>query len=92
AAFTGILATAFGLMVQVWAQRILPPSDAALIFALEAPFAVFFGVIFLNEVLTLLAVAGCALIFGGTLVVTLSAQQTLAGDQSLETLPSEAAD
>ncbi|MFQ3535572.1 MAG: DMT family transporter [Aggregatilineales bacterium] len=92
AAFTGVLATAFGLMVQVWAQRILPPSDAALIFALEAPFAVLFGVIFLNEVVTLLALAGCALIFSGTLVVTVSGQQTLGTDQSLEVLPSEAAD
>ncbi len=92
AAFTGVLATAFGLMVQVWAQRILPPSDAALIFALEAPFAVFFGVIFLNEVVTLLALAGCALIFSGTLVVTVSGQQALGTDQSLEVLSSEAAD
>lgn len=92
AAFTGILATAFGLMVQVWAQRILPPSDAALIFALEAPFAVFFGVIFLNEVLTPLALAGCALIFSGTLVVTLSGQGAPAADQSLEAVPSEASD
>ncbi|MCS6871445.1 MAG: DMT family transporter [Anaerolineae bacterium] len=92
AAFTGVLATAFGLMVQVWAQRILPASDAALIFALEAPFAVLFGVIFLNEVLTLVGLAGCVLIFSGTLVVTVGAPQTLATDQSLETVPSEAAD
>jgi drug/metabolite transporter (DMT)-like permease len=92
AAFTGIFATAFGLMVQVWAQRILPPSDAALIFALEAPFAVLFGVLFLNEVLTALGLAGCALIFSSTLVVTVGGQQALATDQSLEAVPSEAGD
>ncbi|PJF35688.1 MAG: hypothetical protein CUN49_09300 [Candidatus Thermofonsia Clade 1 bacterium] len=92
AAFTGLFATAFGLVVQVWAQRILPPSDAALIFALEAPFAVLFGVLFLNEVLTLVGLAGCLLIFSSTLVVTLGAQQAIAADQSLEAVPSEAAD
>ncbi|MBO9308153.1 MAG: DMT family transporter [Chloroflexi bacterium] len=92
AAFTGIFATALGLMVQIWAQRILPPSDAALIFALEAPFAVLFGVLFLNEALTALGLVGCALIFSSTLVVTLGGQGTLATDQSLEAVPSEAAD
>ncbi len=89
AIFTGLLATAFGLMVQVWAQRILPPSDAALIFALESPFAVLFGVLFLNEVLTLLGLAGCALIFAGTLSVTIGGQQALATDQSLEVVASD---
>jgi drug/metabolite transporter (DMT)-like permease len=92
AAFTGIFATAFGLMVQVWAQRILPPSDAALIFALEAPFAVLFGVLFLDEVLTALGLAGCALIFSSTLVVTVGGQQALAADQNLEAVLSEAGD
>jgi drug/metabolite transporter (DMT)-like permease len=92
ATFTGIFATAFGLMVQVWAQRILPPSNAALIFALEAPFAVLFGVLFLNEVLTALGLAGCALIFSSTLMVTVSGQRVLATDQSLEDVPSETGD
>lgn len=71
AAFTGLLATAFGLSVQVWAQRILPPSEAALIFALESPFSVVFGIVFRNEALTLVGLLGCVLIFAGTLVTTI---------------------
>ena len=71
AAFTGFFATAVGLSVQVWAQRILPPSDAALIYALESPFSVVFGVLFLAEILTGAGVLGSGLIFAGVLVVTL---------------------
>ncbi|GAB4554259.1 MAG: DMT family transporter [Anaerolineae bacterium] len=82
AAFTGLLATAFGLMVQVWAQRILPANDAALIFALESPFSVLFGVTFRGEVLTTLGLVGCGLIFSGTITVTVGqgAEAVKAGD------------
>lgn len=71
AAFTGLVATAAGLGVQVWAQRLLPPSNAALIFALESPFAALFGVAFRGEVLSPGGLLGCALIFCGTLTATL---------------------
>lgn len=71
AAFTGLLASALGLFVQVWAQRILPPSEAALIYAMESPLAVVFGVLFLSEVLTGGALVGCALIFAAMLMVTM---------------------
>ncbi len=75
AAYTGILATAAALAVQIWAQKILPPSDAALIFAMEAPFAVVFGLIFLQESLTLTGAFGCALIFAAMLTVTLGTRE-----------------
>jgi len=81
AAFTGLLATAAGLAIQVWAQRHLPPSNAALIFALESPFSLVFGVVFRSEVLTLMGVLGCAFIFAGTLVTNL-------GDSQKQTAPS----
>jgi drug/metabolite transporter (DMT)-like permease len=74
AAFTGILATAFGLAIQVWAQRQLPPHDAALIFAMESPFAALFGWLFLNEVLTITALFGCGLILLGMLTTALSSE------------------
>ncbi len=76
ATFTGLLATAAGLAVQVWAQRHLSPSNAALIFALESPFSLVFGVLFRSEVLTLIGFIGCALIFAGTLTTNLTETQS----------------
>jgi len=70
AAYTGVLATALALGVQVWAQKYLPPSEAAIIFAMEAPFAAIFGILFLRERITLPAVIGCALIFAAMIVAT----------------------
>jgi drug/metabolite transporter (DMT)-like permease len=84
AAFTGLVASALGLFVQVWAQRILPPSDAALIYAMESPLAVVFGVVFLSERLTPGAFVGCALIFAAMLLVTLAGSQPAAQAQTPE--------
>ncbi len=75
AAFTGVLATALGLAVQVWAQRILPPSDAALIFAMESPFSALFGIMFSGDVLTTGGLAGCGLILSGMLTTSLNSQE-----------------
>jgi drug/metabolite transporter (DMT)-like permease len=74
AAFTGLLATAVGLAAQVWAQRILPPSDAALIYAMEAPFSALFGWIFRGEVLTQGGLFGCGLIMAGMLSTALGGE------------------
>jgi drug/metabolite transporter (DMT)-like permease len=71
AAFTGLLASALGLAAQVWAQRILPPSDAALIYAMEAPFSALFGWLFRGEVLTRDGLLGCGLMMAGMLSTTL---------------------
>ncbi len=68
ALFTGIFASGLALSVQVWGQRILPPSDTALIFAMESPLSALFSAIFKGEVLTAQALAGCALIFLGMLI------------------------
>ncbi|MCC7206688.1 MAG: DMT family transporter, partial [Anaerolineae bacterium] len=72
AAYTGILATALALPVQVWAQRILPPSDAGMIFAMESPFAVVFGILVLSETLTPVGALGSGLIFAAMLLTTLA--------------------
>lgn len=72
AAFTGLLATAVGLAIQVWAQRILPPSETALIFAMESPFAALFGVTLRGESLSGGGFLGCGLILAGMLTTTLS--------------------
>lgn len=74
AVFTGLLATALGLVVQVWAQRILPPSDAALIYAMESPFSALFGWMFLGETLKGTALLGCGLIMAGVLSTALNGE------------------
>jgi drug/metabolite transporter (DMT)-like permease len=85
AVFTGLLATAAGLGIQVWAQRLLPPSNAALIFAMESPFSALFGVAFRNEVLTPTGFLGCALIFSGTLSASLiSGKREVRATEALE--------
>ncbi len=74
AAFTGLVATAMGLAVQVWAQRILPPSDTALIFAMESPFSALFGFLFRGEILTSGGLLGCGLILAGMLTTALNGE------------------
>jgi drug/metabolite transporter (DMT)-like permease len=70
ALFTGILASGVGFSVQIWAQKILSPSEAALIYAMESPFAALFGWLFLHEVLTLEALVGGALILTGVIITS----------------------
>ncbi|MEP7289258.1 MAG: DMT family transporter [Chloroflexota bacterium] len=71
AGFTGVVATAMGLAIQVWAQRRLPPSDAALIFSMESPFSALFGWFFRGETLTAGGLLGCGLILMGMLTTAL---------------------
>ncbi|MBX3086715.1 MAG: DMT family transporter [Anaerolineae bacterium] len=71
AVFTGVVASGLGLVIQVWAQRLLPPSEAALMYSAESPFAAVYGVMFRGEVLTVNAVIGCGLLFAGMVVVSL---------------------
>src|SRR5579859_7678701 len=71
AAFTGLMASSVALLVQVWAQKILPPSEASLIYAMESPFSALFGVLFEGELLTAGALAGGALMLTGMLITAL---------------------
>ena len=75
AAFTGLAATVFGLGVQVWAQRRLPPSDTAIIFSMESPFSALFGFLFRGETLALSGLIGCGLILAGMLTTALGGQE-----------------
>ena len=60
---TGIVATTIAILIMVWAQQILNPSQTALIFSLEPVFAALFSWILINENLGI--ISG----FGGLLVV-----------------------
>ncbi len=65
---TGVLATAFALYVQTWAQRYTTPNHAALIFSLEPFFAVLFAYWILGHVLTSREWLGGLLVLAGILV------------------------
>ncbi len=61
--FTGIFASAIGILVQVHSQRYIPPSRAAIIFTTEPVFAGIFSYIFLGETLGTFGMIGASLIF-----------------------------
>jgi drug/metabolite transporter (DMT)-like permease len=50
---TGIIATTIAILIMVWAQQILSPSQTALIFSLEPVFAAVFSWILIGELLGL---------------------------------------
>jgi drug/metabolite transporter (DMT)-like permease len=70
---TAVLASAVGLLLQIWAQRVIPPARAAVIYTMESPFAAVFGIAMLGEHLTGRGWVGAVLILGGMLVAELLA-------------------
>ncbi len=60
--FTGIFATAIGILVQVHGQKHISPSRAAIIFTTEPVFAGIFSYIFLGETFGVLGAVGAAMI------------------------------
>src|SRR2546423_1022049 len=62
---TGLLGTALAFTVQAWAQQFMPPTNTALIFALEPVFAWITSYVLLGERLGLRSAAGATLILGG---------------------------
>lgn len=67
--YLGLLATALGFSVQVKAQKVIPPSEASLIFSLEPVFASIFSAVILHEGITLRAIIGMVFIFAASLAV-----------------------
>lgn len=68
-AYTGMLSGVIGYTIQAVAQRHTEASDAAVIYAAEAPFASFCGMWLLGERLTSGQWAGAAAIFAAVLLV-----------------------
>ena len=50
---TGIAGTFIAILIMIWAQKILNPSQAAIIFTLEPVFAALFAIVFAGEILGL---------------------------------------
>ena len=74
---TGIFASALAYLIQVWAQRKISATRIALIFALEAVWAGFFGYLLADDRLGLMGWAGCALILVGIVLAEPAASDTL---------------
>lgn len=65
---TGVLSVGVAYTLQTVAQKDAHPAHAAILLSLESVFAVFGGWLFLNEILSLRAFAGCLLMLTGMLV------------------------
>jgi len=48
---TGVLATFISFLLMIWAQKILNPSETAIIFAMEPVAAALFAIVFAGEIL-----------------------------------------
>ena len=62
---TGLFASAFAFLVQVWAQREVSATRIAIVFSLETVFAGLFGFLLDGDRLGAIGWAGCALILAG---------------------------
>jgi drug/metabolite transporter (DMT)-like permease len=65
---TGIFATFLAIGVMVWAQRILTPTQTALIFILEPVFAALFSWYSVGEILSITGMIGGLLIITGVII------------------------
>ena len=65
---TGIFAGALGYLIATWVQARTTAARAALLFTLEAPFAVLFGVLLADEVLGWPGWLGCAVLMAGIVI------------------------
>lgn len=61
--FTAFFATFLGFLIQTKAQSVMSATAAGVLLAMETPFALFFGLYFDNDPLTLRIIAGGSLVF-----------------------------
>jgi drug/metabolite transporter (DMT)-like permease len=74
---TGLFASAFAFLVQVWAQREVSATRIAIVFSLETVFAGLFGFLLAGDRLGAVGWTGCALIFAGIVLAEPVAATTL---------------
>lgn len=70
-AYSGFLSVGIAFTIQIFAQKKVKPSPAALIMSLEAVFAALGGCIVLHETLSSAELTGAALMFAGMIVAQL---------------------
>ncbi len=66
--YVGIMSTGVAYTLQIIGQKSAPVAHASIILSLETVFAVIAGYLFLNEILSLKALAGCLLMLTGMLI------------------------
>ncbi len=69
--YTGVISTSFAFTFQIFGQRSVPASNAAILMSLEGVFAVVAGILILNEVMSLSFLVGCGFIFCGIIIAQL---------------------
>ena len=74
---TGLFASAFAFLVQVWAQRAVSATRIAIVFSLETVFAGVFGYTLDGDRLDAVGLTGCVLIFAGIVLAEPAAAATL---------------
>jgi drug/metabolite transporter (DMT)-like permease len=74
---TGLFASAFAFLVQVWAQRAVSATRIAIVFSLETVFAGLFGYLLDGDRLGVVGWTGCALILVGIVLAEPAAATTL---------------
>jgi drug/metabolite transporter (DMT)-like permease len=74
---TGLFASAFAFLVQVWAQRAVSATRIAIVFSLETVFAGVFGYTLDGDRLGAVGLIGCVLIFAGIVLAEPAAAATL---------------
>jgi len=77
--YGGAISVGVGYTLQAYGQRHAPATDAALILSLESVFAALFGWLLLRETLTVVQLAGCALMLGGMVLAQVSSMSRQRG-------------
>ncbi len=66
--YTAFMSLGLGYTLQIWGQRHTPPTDAAILLSLESVFAVLGAWLVLNERLSGIQIAGCAIILAAVVL------------------------
>lgn len=74
--FMGLVSTLLGFFLQMWGQKRVPASLAAMLLATEALFGLFFSVLLLEESLTLAMAVGGVLMLAAILIAERAAEKT----------------
>jgi drug/metabolite transporter (DMT)-like permease len=73
--YAGLLSAGIAIIIQMYSQRYVPASQAALMCSLESVFAALAGWLLLGETLTQLQFLGCILMFGGTIIACVKSDE-----------------
>ena len=74
-AYSGFISVGIAFTLQVVAQKHAPPAHAAILMSFEAVFALFAGIIFLNEGVTMRQGLGATIMFAGIILSQFSPQK-----------------